>query len=649
MHLKIAAALMIAATLVAASPVFPKEALEGSPSSPCNCHPLDGKDLEAWLDGLVPYALKSGDIAGGAVVVVKDGNVLLQKGFGYADVDRRIPFDPQGTMTRAGSTSKLFTWTAVMQLVERGKLDLNRDVNDYLDFKVSPATGKPITMLDLMNHRAGFEEGLKDILATDPRKLESTETYLKQHPRPLLFAPGAVPAYSNYGAALAGYIVERVSGEPFERYVERHIFAPLGMSHTTFDQPLPDQFKDSVSRGYRTASTPPHPYELIAARPAGSVTTTAADMARFMIAHLEQGRLGDYEMLRSQTSRLMQSPSETALPGFSVMAHGFFYEHRNGHLVIGHGGDTVMFHTEFDLLPEDGVGIFYNFNSRGREDAVYGLRKKLFDGFIERYFPKSAPPDIPSLATASSDAAQIAGRYESSRRLEHGFLSVLYLLQQSVITANSDGTIRTPRVLEAGEDTFREVAPSLWRATGGTRQLALQRIDGVKTVIDSEDPISVLQAVPFIRSGSLNLTVLLGSLAILIVTIVAWPIIWILRRRLEVHASDSMELRRLRFLTRAAATLDVLYLLAWIMLLKPGLSVDLQVYSTALDPVVRTLQFAGLAVIAAAAVGIWSVWRAWQLQGSTLYQFWNAALAAAMLGVVWIGFMGKLISFNLNY
>jgi hypothetical protein len=308
-----------------------------------------------------------------------------------------------------------------------------------------------------------------------------------------------------------------------------------------------------------------------------------------------------------------------------------------------------MFHKEFDLLPEDGVGIFYNFNSRGREDAVYGLRKKLFDGFIERYFPKSAPPDIPSLATASSDAAQIAGRYESSRRLEHGFLSVLYLLQQSVITANSDGTIRTPRVLEAGEDTFREVAPSLWRATGGTRQLALQRIDGVKTVIDSEDPISVLQAVPFIRSGSLNLTVLLGSLAILTVTVVAWPISWIVRRRLDVHASASMELRRLRFLTRAAATLDVLYLLAWIMLVKPGLSVDLQVYSTALDPVVRTLQFAGLAVIAAAAVGIWSVWRAWTLQASTLYRFWNAALAAAMLGVVWIGFMGKLISFNLNY
>jgi CubicO group peptidase (beta-lactamase class C family) len=649
MHLKIAAALMAAMTLTA-SPAAPKEAPEASPPSVCNSHSLDRNDLDAWLDGLVPYALKSGDIAGGVVLVVKDGTVLLQKGFGYADVEKRIPFDPQRTMTRIGSTSKLFTWTAVMQLVERGKLDLNRDVNDYLDFKVSPAQGKPITLLDLMNHRAGFEEGLKDLLATDPHNLESTETYLKQHPRPILFPPGAVPAYSNYGAALAGYIVERVSGEPFERYLEHHIFSPLGMFHTTSDQPLPARFNGEVSRGYRTASTPPQPYELVVTRPAGSITTTASDMADFMIGHLQQGRLGDYEMLRSQTAQLMHSPSETGLPGFSTMAHGFFYDNINGRVVIGHGGDTVMFHTELDLLPEEGVGIFYSFNSRGRDNAVYGLRKALFDSFMDRYFPKSAPtPDLPTLATAPRDALEIAGRYQSSRRIEHGFLSVFYLLQQSMITANPDGTIAAARGFEPGEDTFHEVGPGLWRVVGGTHELALQRVDGVKTVIDSEEPTSVLQAVPFIRSASLNLTLLLSSLAILVATVIAWPASWFVRHRLGVQASNSIELRRLRFLMRAAATFDVVYLLAWMMLLKPVISADFRVYSTALDPVVRTLQCAGLAAIAAAAVGIWGVWRASQLQVSTLYRLWNGALAAAMLGVVWIGFMGNLISFNLNY
>jgi CubicO group peptidase (beta-lactamase class C family) len=648
MNFRIAAAVLAAAVLGSTS-----HGQAGEPqksSSPSSSHALDSQDLEAWLDGLLPYALNSGQIAGAVVAVVKDGNILLQKGFGYADVGRQIPMDPEGTMVRAGSTSKLFTWTAVMQLVEQGKLDLNKNVDEYLDFKVSPATGKPITLLDLMNHRAGFEEGLKDIIATEPHGLESTETYLKQHPRPLLFPPGSVPAYSNYGAALAGYIVERVSGEPFARYVERHIFTPLGMMHSTFDQPLPARFKDAVSQGYGTASMPPHPYELVVTAPAGSLATTAADMARFMIAQLNQGRIGDSEILKSQTARLMQSPSETALPGFSTMAHGFFYETRNGRALIGHGGDTVVFHTELDLLPEEQVGIFYNFNSRGRDSAVYGLRKALLDRFMDRYFPTSAPTSsVPTLATASRGAQQIAGRYQSSRRVEHGFLSLFYLLQQSVITSNPDGTISAPQFLGAGEDIFHEAAPDLWRQVGGTRQLALQRIDNIKTVVDSEDPTSVLQAVPFYRSSALNLPLLLIAFAILALTVLFWPISWLARRGYGVQSRQSEPLQRVRLYTRLAAAFDVLYLVGWMLLLKPVLSLDLQIYSAAFDPVVRTLQFAGLAAIAAAAVGLWSMWRLFKLEVSIRYRLWNGALVASMLGIVWIGFVGKLISFNLNY
>jgi CubicO group peptidase (beta-lactamase class C family) len=642
MQLKIFAAAMAVTAFMGISPANSGELPNRSE------HRLDREDLHAWLDGLLPYAMKSGDIAGAVVVVVKDGNVLFQQGYGYADVDKRIPMDPERTMVRPGSTSKLFTWTAVMQLVEQGKIDLDRDVNDYLDFRVAPASAKPITLRDLMNHEGGFEEGLKDVLAIDPRGLQSIQTYLKRHPRPVLFTPGEVPAYSNYGAALAGYIVERVSGEPFERYLERHIFLPLGMGHTTFDQPLPDRYQAMLSQGYRTASTPPQPYELIVPRPAGSATTTAADMTRFMLAHLQQGRQGDYQMLGAQTERLMQTPSETALPGFSAMAHGFFYEVRNGHTVIGHGGDTVYFHTEFDLLPQDGVGIFYNFNTRGRDDAVYGLRKALFDEFMNRYFPGTTPPDPPPLASAATDARRIAGRYESSRRVEHGFLSVFYLMQQDVIRANSDGTIAAPRTLAPGEASFQEVATDVWREVGGTRQLALRNVDGVKTVIDSDDPTSVLQAAPLSRSAPLNLSVLLGSLLILALAVLLWPISWLVKRRYPQPA-DATRVRRLRLLVRAAATFNVLYLLAWMVLLAPVLSVKLWVYSESLDPMVRVLQLAGLVVIAGSIVGIWSLWRLSRLQKSWLSWIGNGALAAALLGIVWIGFAGQLLSFNLNY
>jgi CubicO group peptidase (beta-lactamase class C family) len=648
MQSRIAAAALAALMLGVGSHAQAQEPVQ--PPSANSARSLDGPDLEAWLDGLLPYALKSGDIAGGVVAVVKDGKILLQKGYGYADVGRQLPMDPKRTMIRAGSTSKLFTWTAVMQLVEQGKVDLNRNVDEYLDFKVSPSNGTPITMLDLMNHRAGFEEGLKDILSNDPRELQSTETYLKLHPRPLLFPTGTVPAYSNYGAALAGYIVQRVSGEPFERYVQEHIFTPLGMTHSTFEQPLPGQFKDMDSQGYRAASMPPQPYELVVTAPAGSLAATASDMARFMLAQLNLGRLGEVEILKTQTAELMQSPSETALPGFSTMAHGFFYEHRNGHTLIGHGGDTLVFHTEFDLLPQDHVGIFYNFNSRGRDSAVYGLRKALLDQFMDRYFPAPVPTSIPpALSSATRDAQQIAGRYQSSRRVEHGFLSLFYLLQQSTITANPDGTVSAPGFLEAAEDTFREVAPDVWRRVGGTRQLALQRVDNIKTVVDSEDPTSVLQSVPFSRSSVLNLPVLLGAFAILALAVILWPISWLVRRGYSLASRQALPVRRVRLYARLAAVFDVLYLLGWMMALKPILSLDIQVYSAAFDPVVRALQIAGLGVIVAAAIGLWSTWRLFKLEASIPCRLWNGALAAAMLGILWIGFVGKLISFNLNY
>jgi CubicO group peptidase (beta-lactamase class C family) len=613
-------------------------------------HELNAADVEAWLDGLFTYGLTNNDIAGAVVSVVKDGSVLFQSGYGYADVEKKTPMDAERVMTRIGSTSKLFTWTAVMQLVEQGKLDLHRNVDDYLDFKVSPAGGQPITLLDLMNHRGGFEEGLKDILAFDPSQSQSTETYLKQHPRPLLFPAGSVPAYSNYGTALAGYIVQRVSGEPFDRYIESHIFLPLGMHHSTFDQPLPDRFKGMASKGYRTASLPAQPYELIATRPAGSVSTTAADMTRFMLAHLQNGHLGDFDMLRSETVQLMHSPSAPALPGFSTLAHGFFHEVRNGRTVIGHGGDTIFFHTELSLLPAEGVGIFYSFNSRGRNDGVYALRKAVMDQFMDRYFPQTHPQQAsPALASASADAQRIAGRYESSRRVEHGFIRFFYLLAQTVIRANGDGTVSAPKGFQSGLARFHEVAPDLWREVDGTRELALRNVDGVKTVINSEDPTSALQAVPVRRAAPLNLTVLMLSVAILIVTVILWPILYLLRRHYQRPLAPSSEVRRWRRVLRIAAAFDLVWLLCWTIVLLPILSTQLDSYSTGADGKIRILQVAGLIVIALGAAGLWGLWRLCRLETSWLSRLGNGAIAAALLGAVWIGAIGGLLSFNLNY
>lgn len=648
-----AAAIAFQAAIAGASPATapaPGEAPAAPAASEASTHTLDRADLETWLDGMVPYALKAGDMAGAVIVVVKDGAVLLQKGYGFADVGKKLRMDPGQTMVRIGSTSKLFTWTAVMQLVEQGKLDLDRNVNDYLDFKIPENFGKPITMRDLMNHRAGFEEGLKDVLWTNPHGVPSTEAYLKDHMRPMLFPPGEVPAYSNYGAALAGYIVERISKEPYERYIEHHILEPLGMAHTSFDQPLPEKFAAAVSKGYRTASAPPGPYELIVTRPAGSGTTTLADMSRFMLAHLQDGHVGDAQILQPDTAKLMHTPSEESPPGFAAMAHGFFRDVHNGRTVIGHGGDTIYFHNEFDLLPAEGVGIDYTFNSRGRGDAVYEARQSLFDGFMDRYFPNpAAPVESPPLPTALADAQVIAGRYESSRRIEHGFLSLFYVLQQSVITANADGTISAPGEFAPEPVTYREVGPQIWRSVDGTQQLMLQTVRGVKTVADSTDPTSVLQAVPLKRSSVLNLTVLTLACAILLWTLLAWLLSHWLKPPKNIPDDQVVQVRRLRLWLHLAAAFDVVYLVCWFMILRPTITLDLAFYSSALDPVVGTLEAAGLLAIAAAVLGIWSAWRLSRLSVPRKLPFWGFVTAAGLLGVVWIGFIGGLIRFSLNY
>jgi CubicO group peptidase (beta-lactamase class C family) len=631
-------------------PSAPAQALAQQAPPGSAGHALDVADLGAWLDGFVPYALENGDIAGAVVAVVKDGKVLFTKGYGYADVKKKTPMDPDRTLVRIGSTSKLFTWTAVMQLVEQGKLDLDRDVNDYLDFKIPEKFGKPITLRDLMNHRGGFEEGLKDLLAVDPRGLQSTEQYLKQHPRPMLFAPGEVPAYSNYGAAVAGYIVERVSGEPFEAYVEHHIFQPLGMTSSTFRQPLPAQFQAAMSRGYMSAAAgKPYPYELVTTAPAGSVAATASDMARYMNAHLNGGSFNGYQMLSPETEALMQTPTSPALPGFASMAHGFFHFTQNGRLVVGHGGDTVVFHTEMNLLPQEKTGIFFSFNSRGRQSGVYLARKALFDGFMDRYFPAPPTPDLPTLASAKKDAQEIAGRYESSRRVEHGFISVFYLLQQSTITANPDGTISMPDEMSGGVRRFREVGPQLWREEGGTHEVALRTVDGVKTVIDSEDPTSVSQAASFIRSGPLNTNVLMFSVAVLLWTLLLWPLAALLRKGDGAQSAAPREVRRLRMYQRGAAAVDLAYLFGWYLMLQPILANQVGAYGTSLDGMLRVLQVWGLVVIAAAALGLWVAYRTFQAGASWPSKVWSVLVALALLGMVWIGFMGRLIGFSLNY
>jgi CubicO group peptidase (beta-lactamase class C family) len=635
---------LVAPPVAEPSPAPGKDDSNTAPHPP---HELEARDLEAWLDGMLPVGLAQGKVAGAVVSVVKDGHVLLAKGYGYADMAHKVPMDAQRTLIRPGSVSKLITWTAVMQQVQLGKLDLNADVNRYLDFKIPEPFGKPITLAILMTHRAGFEEGLKDAIVTDPKALETLNVFLEQHIRPVLFAPGEVPAYSNYGTALAGYIVQRVSGERYEDYVAQHIFMPLHMGSSTFSQPLPAALAPRMSLGYMSGAAPARPFELISFAPAGGMTSTASDMANFMIAHLQTGRFGDTAILTPDTTRLMHSASLPHGPDEDVMAHGFFLTRRHGHTLLEHGGDTILFHSDLMLLPQEQVGLFVSFNSRGEGDAAYGLRTRLIDGFMERYFTDAAVTTPPALPSANAHGQEIVGRYETSRRVQSGFMSLFYVLQgQMTVKLNPDATV----TFSSDEDkSFREVAPYQWQEVGGTRIWSRRQIAGVKTLVDSHDPIQYFQAVPLQRNATLNLAIFAGSLLILIGAALAWPIAEASRR---FYRQPNMLARRAmigRRLARIGVLSDLAYLGAWFIVLSPILGSDVAFYTNARDPLIRSMQLAGLVPLLALAAGLWNCATALRSRRHWALKTGAVLVTTALGGAVWIACVGGLMSFTLNY
>ena len=311
--------------------VLPTAAPPATSATGTAAHDLTKADVDAWLDGYMPYAIKSGGIPGAVVVVVKDGQPLTMRGFGYSDLKTAKPVDSNLTLFRPGSVSKLFTWTAVMQLVQAGKLDLDKDVNTYLDFKIPPRDGKPVTLRNIMTHTAGFAETAKYLIDFGEKKPDALGKILARWVPDRIYAPGEMPAYSNYAASVAGYIVERVSGEPFDTYVQNHIFTPAGMAHSSFDQPLPANLRPLMSKGYKPGTDEPQPYEVIGMAPAGALASSGADMGRFMIAHL------NHTLINPQTAQLMYGNANKPFSALPAMALGFYHEDRNGLRLAGNG------------------------------------------------------------------------------------------------------------------------------------------------------------------------------------------------------------------------------------------------------------------------------------------------------------------------
>jgi CubicO group peptidase (beta-lactamase class C family) len=498
-------------------------AAKRTPSAPTQPQgPTDRAEMEAFMDGLLQKELEENHVAGAAVSVVKDGELFFAKGYGYSDIENKIPVDAQQTLFKIGSVTKLFTWTAVMQLVEQGKLDLDADINTYLDFHIPDTYPQPITLKDLMSHTAGFQDEHVDMVTWKQEDLAPQYEWLASHIPARVRPPGEAAAYSNYGAALAGYIVARVSGQSYSQYVEEHILNPLGMKSSTAQLLTPPDLSEYESVGYAYQDeafkvVPPF-YGQIDLFPDGVIRATAMDMARFMIAHLQDGRysdetVGEARILKEDTARQMHSTSYVPDPRLLGNAYGFFEFSDNGQRVIGHSGEAEPMHSLLLLLPDQNLGVFVAYNTLDVGELVeqhLGFQRAFFD----HYYPAPKPEPIQPPADFASRADHFVGSYRwtwsSSTTLEK--YSTQLFGPPVQIKNPGDGTLflATPY----GNMQLVEVAP-----------LFFQQVDGQFHFVFREDsqghitymftdmiPQFGFEKVQWYETVGFNMQLLLGSL-----------------------------------------------------------------------------------------------------------------------------------------
>lgn len=561
-------------------------------------------DFEAFADGLMEATLSTQQIAGASVAVVRDGRVLLARGYGWADVENRIPADAT-TLFRIGSTTKLFTFISVMQLRDRGLLDLDTDVNRYLDFTIPATFDEPVTMRHLMTHTAGFEDRMFGLLGPLPDQTRGE--WLRANLPRRVHQPGKYISYSNTGTTIAGYIVERLSGMKWEDYVEEHILRPLGMTNATGHQPVPDELSSLLSHGYtvKKGEFESRPFEFIEAEaPAGGMSASADAMARFMLALLNDGEFEGYRILEASTVREMHQTAKRIHPRINGMGLGFYEQNSHGLDIVGHGGSTVLFFTDMALIPEKNTGIFISFNSEGGAIPSFGLTRQLIIERLEgdyaasdrevaavslseresaaaplsdrelsgiRLSDRKADPDSDIAAVPLPDwdrrASAYKGSYITMRRSHSRFEKLLGLAIFSIrVTPGENGKILLQGPL--GDQKLYEVEPGYFRQKNGHLEAGF--VAGSKAgdtpsrythLVLNNIPIMTLERPGVLLSAGLHLTLFLISMLIFISMPVIMITRWILQKNyLEVRALKGCE-RRSRWLAIGYLTFVLLFLI----------------------------------------------------------------------------------------
>jgi CubicO group peptidase (beta-lactamase class C family) len=449
--------------------------------------PTDPAELETFLNGLLAQEMEEFHIAGAAVAVVKDGQLFFTKGYGYADLENKTPVDPETTIFRIGSVGKVFTWTAVMQLVEQGKLDLDVDINTYLDFRIPDTYLKPITLKHLMTHTSGIEDRWLESLTPDPSELVSEREWLVDNFPGRVRPPGEAAGYSNYNAMLGGYIVARVSGQPYDQYIHEHIFEPLGMTHSNVHPQMPEDLQPFLSKSYTYVDGAFQPFPDYLPQPAGLPSgmhqASVTDMARFMIARLESGFYGDasteMRILEKSTAKQMLTTLYTPDPRLRGTAYGLFDFSDNGQWTLGHSGYAPVMFSLLMLLPDQHLGIFVAYNSMGAREGGLDFQHFGFQrAFFDHYYPAPAVAPIQPSADFAERAERFTGLYKTANNHSTTPEKVARLFGEGTLEIRDagDGTLAIPMGDGHGL-RFVEVEPLYFRQVDGSLSIVFREDD----------------------------------------------------------------------------------------------------------------------------------------------------------------------------
>ena len=501
---------------------FPSTASPSEETMLDNSLPVES--LEQFVDRFFQSNLEKYRVPGAAISIVKSQEVLLVKGYGFANLERKIPASVSQTLWRVGSLSKLVTTVGIMQLVEQQKIGLDDPIEQYLKkIEIPSKFNSPITVHHLLTHTDGFDFGWGiGIFTRSQKELTPLETFLKNSLPQRLLPAGELYLYGDVGIALAGRIIENVSGLSFEDYAERNIFSPLKMNRTTFEQPIPLELAQDLAIGYKydskTKNFVPRPFAFFKTPPSGALSSTAEDMGHFLVANLSGGKYQQVNVLQAETTEQMQQQQYTVDPLMAGTAYGFKERYLQNQKILEHNGRLNGYNSTLFLVPESNLGVFIGCNNNGGQ-LVNQFKKDFLDYFYQKNRGKNIASSQEFSTSNLSSERQISGVYRLNQYARYSIDKLGVLLGAAPEIEVKQGNDNAVTISSMPETQWIFVKPSVYRSRSDGAYLKFERVNNRQNMFVSGSPLYSYHKLRWYEPIKFQTVALLICLLILAITL----------------------------------------------------------------------------------------------------------------------------------